>query len=279
MSDPRPLQASLKPRASPPGRRAPSPAGAVRALAAGRVARAVLVAALVVGGWQAVVLVAAPPPYILPGPGRVAAALVGNARFLAENALVTTLEIGLGLVLGVGLGVATAVAMAIAPAARRLLLPGIVVVQSLPVFALAPLLVLWLGFGLASKVVMASLVIFFPVASALNDGLGRTDPALLDLARLAGASRGTTLAIIRFPAALPDLVSGLRVAAAIAPIGAVIGEWVGAAAGLGFVMLHANARMQTDLMFAALAVLAVIAVALRAAIDRLGRRLVPWVEG
>jgi putative hydroxymethylpyrimidine transport system permease protein len=150
--------------------------------------------------------------------------------------------------------------------------------QALPVFAIAPLLVIWLGFGMASKIVMATLIIFFPIASSFLDGLRRTDPQLLDLAVISRASRFDTLALIRFPSALPGLASGLRVAAAVAPIGAVVGEWVGASAGLGFVMLQANARVQTDVLFAALFLLALMALAIRALVDGLARRMVPWIE-
>ena len=130
-------------------------------------------------------------------------------------------------------------------------MPLLVVSQALPVFALAPLLVLWLGYGMASKVAMAVLIIFFPVTAAFLDGLRRTEPGWLELARTMDARPLAILAQIRVPAALPALASGLRVAAAVAPIGAVIGEWVGSSAGLGYLMLHANARMQVDLMFAA----------------------------
>jgi putative hydroxymethylpyrimidine transport system permease protein len=149
-----------------------------------------------------------------------------------------------------------------------------------PVFALAPLLVLWLGFGMASKVMMAMLVIFFPVAVALYDGLRRTEPGWLDLARVMTADapqhRLRILRHIRLMAALPAFASGLKIAAAVAPIGAVIGEWVGASAGLGFRMLQANARVQTDLMFAALILLAVCAVALYACVDAATRHLLRW---
>ena len=160
--------------------------------------------------------------------------------------------------------------------ARRWLLPVVVVSQAIPVFALAPLLVLWLGYGMASKVAMAVLIIYFPVTAAFFDGLRRTDPGWLDLARTMGAGRWAILCRIRLPAALPALASGLRVAAAVAPIGAVIGEWVGASAGLGYLMLHANARVQIDVMFAALVTLAAIGVALYFAVDAGLRRLVPW---
>jgi putative hydroxymethylpyrimidine transport system permease protein len=123
---------------------------------------------------------------------------------------------------------------------------------------------------------MATLIIFFPVTAAFFDGLRRTDPGWLDLARTMGGSRLAILRQVRMPAALPALGSGVRVATAVAPIGAVIGEWVGASAGLGYIMLHANARTQTALMFAALLTLAVIAVALYYAVDAVVRRLTRW---
>jgi putative hydroxymethylpyrimidine transport system permease protein len=226
--------------------------------------------------WWAIVAIAAPPPFLLPGPGRVAAAFVARFDDLAWNALITCGEILLGLALGVGLGVATAVVMGLAPWTARLIQPVVVVVQALPVFAIAPVLVLWLGFGLASKIVMAAIVIFFPVASAFHDAMRRVDPGLLDLARLHNATAAQTFRLIRLPGALPGLVSGLRMAATLAPIGAIIGEWVGASQGLGLMMMHANARMQTDVMFAALVLVAVIALALRAAVDLLTRDWAPW---
>jgi putative hydroxymethylpyrimidine transport system permease protein len=173
-------------------------------------------------------------------------------------------------------GIATALAMAQIPWLMRVLRPVLVVSQALPVFAIAPLLVIWFGFGLASKVVMAGLIINFPVAVAFLDGLRRTDEGLIDIGRLYRASRLETLMLIRVPFALPWLATGLRVAATVAPIGAVVGEWVGASAGLGFVMLQANARMETDLMFAALALLAALALFVRFLVDRLCRALSPW---
>jgi putative hydroxymethylpyrimidine transport system permease protein len=120
------------------------------------------------------------------------------------------------------------------------------------------------------------LVIFFPVTANFADGLRRTDPAWLDLARTMGASRWAILRHVRLPAGLPALASGLRVATAIAPIGAIIGEWVGASSGLGYVMINANARIETSLMFAALFILAVVAIALYMLMDALLRRAVYW---
>ncbi|MEJ0097348.1 MAG: ABC transporter permease subunit [Bauldia sp.] len=117
--------------------------------------------------------------------------------------------------------------MSFLPPTRRLLLPVLVVSQAIPVFAIAPLLALWFGFGLASKIVMATIAIFFPVTSAFADGLSRTDAGLLDLARLYRASRWQVVTVLRIPNALPDFITGVRLAAVYAPVGALIGEWVG----------------------------------------------------
>jgi putative hydroxymethylpyrimidine transport system permease protein len=217
------------------------------------------------------------PGYLLPDPASVARALWTQRGLLASSMLVTLTETVLGLLIGTVLGALCALAMVFSARIRRWLMPLLLLSQAVPVFALAPLLVLWFGFGLASKVVMAVLVIFFPVAAAFADGLARTEPGWLELGRVMGASPARLLLHVRLPAALPAFASGLRVATAVAPIGAVIGEWVGAASGLGYVMLNANARIQTDLMFAALAVLATMTVLLWTAVDQLLRRLLFWV--
>jgi putative hydroxymethylpyrimidine transport system permease protein len=155
-------------------------------------------------------------------------------------------------------------------------MPLLLISQAIPVFALAPLLVLWFGFGMSSKVVMAVLVIFFPITAAFYDGLRRTDIGWLELARTMDASPWAILRHVRLMAALPAFGAGLRVAAAVAPIGAIIGEWVGASAGLGYVMMNANARIQTNVMFAALFVLSVVAIILWVIVDRLLKRLLYW---
>jgi len=200
-----------------------------------------------------------------------------RADVIWPHALTTALEILIGLALGTLVGGLSALIIAYFAPARRWLLPILVVSQAVPVFALAPLLVLWLGYGLASKVAMATLIIYFPVTASFFDGLRRTDPGFLDLARTMNASRLAILARIRIPAAMPAFASGLRVAAAVAPIGAVIGEWVGSSAGLGYLMLHANGRMQIDLLFAALVVLALIAVLLYFAVDALLKWALAWL--
>lgn len=229
-----------------------------------------------IAAWQLLAWVAGSHSYILPGPLPVAEIWIARCDLILRHASITAAEILVGLTLGATLGAGSALAMAASPHLRRAFLPVLVASQAVPVFALAPVLVLWLGYGMASKVAMAVLVIYFPVSAAFLDGLRRTDVGWIELARTMNASPRAMLLRIRMPAALPALASGLRVATAVAPIGAVIGEWVGSSAGLGFMMLQANARMQIPLMFAALLTLAVLSVLLYLIVDALLRRLIPW---
>lgn len=216
------------------------------------------------------------PTFLLPSPTAVAQAVWDNRNYLAYHTLITALEIACGLIAGVLLGAFLALVMMFSSPLQRWLMPLVLASQAIPVFALAPLLVLWFGFGISAKVVMAVLVIFFPVTSVFYDGLRQVDRGYLDLARTMGASSASQLRHVRLMAALPAFGSGLRMAAAVAPIGAIVGEWVGSASGLGFVMLNANARMQSDLCFAALLVLVAMTITLWLSVDGLLRRLIRW---
>ncbi|MCC3306230.1 ABC transporter permease [Sneathiella sp. HT1-7] len=226
------------------------------------------------------------PRFMLPSPLVVGKALVTNAGLIGENALTTAIEIVLGLVLGVLFGTISALLISAYRPVKQWVFPLLIASQAIPVFAIAPLLVLWLGYGMAPKIVMSLLIIYFPVTVGFLDGLNRTDPAWLNLAGLLQQSSKSgrlrkliNLYIhIKIPFALPSLASGIRVAAAIAPIGAVVGEWVGASSGLGYLMLHANARVQTDIMFASLLVLTTMALLLYYLIDALLLRALPWLS-
>ena len=226
--------------------------------------------------WQGLIWLADMPSFLLPAPAAVAEALWLNRIEIARNAGFTLTEVVLGFTLGSVIGAALAVAMGFSARLTGILRPILTFSQTIPVFALAPILTLWLGFGMAPKIAMTVLIVFFPVAAAFLDGLGRTPQAALDLAQVMGASRGRIMRHLRIPAALPHLATGLRLAAVYAPIGAVIGEWVGGARGLGALMIHANGRMKTDLVFAALLVLSVMTVIfarlVSAAISRIWRR-------
>lgn len=226
--------------------------------------------------WELLVRLTGVPHYILPGPLKVYHALVLHWSVLLEHMLVTMTEIILGLVLGTVLGSLCALTMILSPLLKRWLLPVLVMSQAIPVFALAPILVLWLGYGMASKVAMAVLIIFFPVTSSFYHGMQRTEEELLEMARIMGAGYRSILRYIVIPHAMPAFAGGLRVAAAVAPIGAIVGEWVGSSKGLGFYMLHANARMQVDKMFAALFLLALASVVLYFVVDYLLVKLIYW---
>lgn len=238
--------------------------------------RPLLTALGLAAAWELLVWLTGVPSYILPPPSRIAAVLADRWDLLLDQALWTGAEMLMGFALGLVLGAALAIVFAASAGWRRWALPLVIASQAVPVIAVAPLLVLWLGYGMASKVVMAALVIFFPVVSSLYDGLRRTDEGWLELAHTMDAPPLAILLQIRLPAALPAFASGARIAAAVAPIGAVIGEWVGASAGLGYLMTQQLARGQTPLAFAALFVLCLLGIGLYAVTDRVLRRLVPW---
>ncbi len=238
--------------------------------------RPLVTAAGLVGLWWAIQAGFDVPGYLLPSPPAVARALWTQRGTLAADTLTTAMETLAGLALGVALGAGSALLITLSAGLRRWLLPLLLLSQAVPVFALAPILVLWLGFGLAGKAVLAAVVIFFPVMSAFHDGLRRVPQDWLDLADSMGAPAWRTLLYVRVPAALPSLGAGLRVAACWAPVGAVIGEWVGASSGLGYLMLNANARVRTDVVFAALAVLSAMTIGLWWVTDRLLRRVLYW---
>ncbi|CAI3941918.1 ABC transporter permease [Commensalibacter papalotli (ex Botero et al. 2024)] len=228
--------------------------------------------------WQGIYLFLGIPSYLLPSPISVFIAFKDNQLLLWSAALTTFNETIIGLILGCGLGMILALMMSLVPFIRQWLMPVILISQSIPTFALAPLLVLWFGFGISSKIVMAMIMIFFPVTSAFFDGLSRTPPEWIELGKTMNSSPLRQLLFIRIPAALPSFASGLRIAAAIAPIGAVVGEWVGASSGLGFLMQNANSRFQTDLMFAALFILSMMTICLWGMVAIGTKKLIPWAE-
>lgn len=230
-------------------------------------------AVLGIGLWQIVVWATNAPHFILPSPWRVANTGYEYRTLIAQHALITATEVIVGLLIGAVLGAITAVQLAAAPKLAKLVLPILVFTQAVPVFALAPILTLWFGYGMASKIVMAVLIIYFPVTSSFYDGLTRVTPALLDLAKTMGALDRQVMLRVKIPHALPSLGSGLKLAAVYAPIGAVIGEWVGSSQGLGYLMLLANGRAKIDLMFASLIALAVLTVTLHLLVSALVGRM------
>ncbi|MEH6442625.1 MAG: ABC transporter permease [Oceanospirillaceae bacterium] len=238
--------------------------------------RLIITAVFLLFIWQGIVYFFDMPRYILPPPTLVFTKLIDSRQLLFEHSLITITEIILGLFSGLLMGMLFALQMLLFKPVRRWLLPVLIASQAVPVFALAPILMLWFGYGMTSKVIMAALIIFFPVTTTCFDGLRHTPIGYLDLAHTMGANKWRQLWHIRLPAALPTLSSGIRVAVVVAPIGAVVGEWVGSAGGLGYLMLQSNARMQIADMFAALIILALFSVTLYYVTDQLLKRLIPW---
>ena len=224
--------------------------------------------------WQLIGVFGDFPHYIFHSPQAAWLQLTSHSELLWQHTQITLIEIGLGLLLGFIFGLSSALLLSFSPKTSSLLLPVLVISQAIPVFAIAPILVLWLGYGMPSKIVMAILIIYFPVTAACYDGLRNTPKAWIDLAKTFRPSPWRLLLKVRLPAALPAFASGFRIAVSVAPIGAVIGEWVGSSEGLGYLMIHANARMQVDLMFAALLILVAISLYLYFSIDWLLRRFI-----
>lgn len=238
--------------------------------------RIACIAAVLLLLWQGIVSFWALPDYILPSPPQVFRALLDARAVIAANFLPTLTETLLGFIFGILFGCCAGMLSALFRPVAFWFLPLLVISQAIPTFAIAPLIVIWLGYGLSSKIVTTVIMIFFPVASAFYDGLCRTDQTWLTMASSMNAGRWQTFRRIRLPAALPALASGIRIAAVMAPIGAIVGEWVGSSQGLGYLMLNANARLQIDMMFGALIVIIMLGLALYFSVDKLLRRLIWW---
>ncbi len=237
--------------------------------------RLVISTAVILGLWQLVVVIFDMPSFILPSPIEVLDRLVTRYDVLLKHTWVTAQEILLGLALGLSMGLLFALQMLMFEPLKRWLLPILIASQAIPVFAIAPVLMLWLGYGITSKVSCGDHHLF-PRHDMLLRRLRNTPTGYLDLAKTMGASKWQLLRHIQLPAALPTLASGIRVAVVIAPIGAVVGEWVGSSEGLGYLMLQANARMIIDEMFAALFILAVLSISLYFITDKLLKKAIPW---
>lgn len=231
---------------------------------------------VLVGGWEAATHFRDIDPLLLPAPSAIAASLVEDRELLLDDAAATTLVAVLGLLASAVLGAAIAVFMHLSTIGRRTLLPFVVASQALPIPVLAAPLILALGFGVAPKVVIVTLICFFPITVGLFYGLRDVDREQRKLLRSLGASRLQTLRYLEAPAALPNLFTGLRIAAGVSVIGAVFAEWSGAESGLGRLVLVSLGSLESERTFAATVVLFVLSLALYGAFTLAERRLLPW---
>ena len=210
--------------------------------------------------WEICVRAFNVPLYVLPGPIDVLSALADNFSTLLSHALVTSSEAVLGMLIALALGLLLGVLMDAFPVVRRCLYPILVVTQTVPMIVLAPILIIYLGFGMAPKILTVVLMCFFPVAVNFTDGMSQVGEGYVNLVRSYGASRAQIYALVKLPAALPPLFSGLRVAATYSISGAVVGEWIGSQSGLGYYLLRVKESYMLDRVFAC--VLVIVALSL-----------------
>ncbi len=231
---------------------------------------------LAIASWEIAVRLRDTPRWFLPPPSAVMTALIDSRRTLLHHTLVTLEEVGLGFVLSFVLGIAFALAIASSRVVERAFYPFVVASQAIPIIALAPILLIWFGYGMTPKVIVVALICFFPIVVNTVDGLRSVDPELIDLLRSMGASNWTTYRVVRLPSSLPYLFSGTRIAAAVSVIGALIGEWVGSSAGLGYYMIRSAGQFATDKVFAAVLISALLGLVLFGIVSLLERLLLPW---
>ena len=215
-------------------------------------------------------------PFLVPSPAEVGEALWQSRALLAENAWVTLREMLLGLGLSLVIGVGLAFAMHLSGVVRDTLNPLIVVSQTIPILAIAPILIIWLGFGIWPKAIVVLLICFFPVAVSTFAGLGTADPEATKMMRSLDASRLQILWRIETPTALPYFFTGARLAVVLAPIGAIFGEWVGSSSGLGHLILQDNGQLETARLFASVVILSAMALLLFALTALAQRRIITW---
>ena len=236
----------------------------------------VVILLAVLGMWEAAVHFFEIKHFILPPPSKIVVTLFVEREQLLQHSLITLQEMLFGFALAVSIGIPLAVLMFEFPVLEKAFYPYVIGSQTVPVFAIAPLLVLWFGFGIASKVVMAAIIVFFAIVLTTLDGLKSVDVDTVNLFRILQATRWQIFWKVRMPSALPFIFSGMKIGISISTIGAVLGEWVGASAGLGFLMLYANAQLQTSLVFAAIFCLTFLGLSLFALMSLLERFAMPW---
>ncbi|MGH2617022.1 MAG: ABC transporter permease [Thermomicrobiales bacterium] len=239
------------------------------------IAPLLLIAAMLIA-WEVAVRITNTPRWLLPAPSDVLQSLVVDRDILLPNAMVTLSEVLLGFALALIAGIGLGVAVYRSPTLDRVLYPIIIASQTVPIPALAPLLLVWLGPGLFMKVLVTALVGFFPIVVNTVEGLRATDRDVINLLRSFGATRGTVFRLAEFPSSLPFVFAGARIAVAICVIGAVFGELVGARAGLGYLMIRAMAQFETPRLVAAIVLLSFMGIGLFAAVGIIERLALPW---
>lgn len=239
----------------------------------------VVVTAGIVAVWELAVVIFQIPGYVLPSPIQVAAALIQERGTLASHGLVTVAEALTGIAISLVFAVILGVVMDCFPLARRGIYPILVATQTVPMIVMAPILIIYMGFGVGPKILTVVLMCFFPVAVSFCDGLAQVDEEYVNLVRSYGAGRWKAYRLVKIPASVPALISGLKVAATYSISGAVVGEWIGAQKGLGYYLLRVKNGYMLDKVFACVAVIVFLSLCMNGVIRLYQRMALPYLKG
>ena len=226
--------------------------------------------------WELAVIIFRIQVWLLPGPTKILSSFWESRQLIWSHTGPTLLELFPGLAAGAISGFVLAVLMDFSPPVKKLLYPLLLISQTVPFITLAPLLVIWLGFGILAKIILIAIVCFFPVAVNMKEGLDSTDKNLVKLVKSLGGGSWKIFKIVKLPFSLPYFFSGLRISAAYALLTAVISEWIGSERGLGILLIRSSKSFQTDRVFAVIIFISVLSLILVRLIDVLGRNLIPW---
>lgn len=226
--------------------------------------------------WQILVDSFAIPVWLIPSPSKILEALWSTRNLLIQHSWTTIVETTIGFFFSVILGLMVGILMDLFPLFKRALYPYLIFSQTVPLIAIAPLIILWLGYGLLPKILTVVLVCFFPIAVSLVEGLENSDPDLMNLLKSMGASRWQILHFVRWPNAMPSLFSGLKISATYSVMAAVVGEWLAASSGLGVYLTRASRSFLTDRVFAAILAISLLSLFYFSLITLLGRWFLPW---
>ena len=233
---------------------------------------------LLVAIWEVVSRYGSLPAYILPAPSTIIYSLIINFRFIWMHILVTVFETISGFAAAVFLGMLVALLMDGIPFIKKVFYPLIVTSQTIPIITIAPLFIIWFGYGYLPKIIIVVLICFFPITVSFLQGLGSVDPDLINLLNSMGAGKYSIYRIVKFPSALPSFFSGLKIAATYSIMGATIGEWVGGKDGIGVYMLRAKFSFATDKVFGAIIVITFLSIFLLKLIEFVEKKSMPWMN-
>jgi putative hydroxymethylpyrimidine transport system permease protein len=235
-----------------------------------------LILVALLAAWEVGIQLGSVPKWQLPAPRDIARELLESRGLLWEHTRVTLLEVSLGFLAGLAVGLLLANAIAYSRIVERSIYPILIASQTIPIIAIAPLLLIWFGYGLAPKIIVVALISFFPISVNTVDGLRSVDPGMVNMMRTLGASRWQIFTKLQVPSSLPQMFSGIKIGVTFSVIGAVIGEWVGASAGLGYLMTYSQPLFLTARVFAAIVVLSMMGIGLFALAALVQRLALPW---